>query len=241
MRIGQKLIHLESVDSTNNYTANLLKAGGLSSGTVILADEQFAGKGQRGAEWLTEAGKNLTFSIYLEDVNLSVENQFNLSKMVALAVLDLLKKVGIVAHIKWPNDIWVKGRKISGVLIENSVSQSRGIRSIIGIGLNVNQTEFGSLNATSLQLEMGNFVPTRDVLFSFIESFNSVYDQFSMHPEQLNAAYLEHLYQLKEVRTYRDESGTFDGKIVGIEPSGRLIVDKEGIPTSYDVKEIVFL
>ena len=241
MRIGQKLIHLESVDSTNNYAANLLKAGGLSSGTVILADEQFAGKGQRGAEWLTEAGKNLTFSIYLEEVNLSVENQFNLSKMVALSMIHLLKKLGIVAHIKWPNDIWVNGRKISGVLIENSVSQSRGIRSIIGIGLNVNQTEFGSLNATSLQLETGDFVPTRDVLFSFIESFNTVYEQFSIHPEQLNTAYLEHLYQLNEVRTYRDESGTFDGKIVGIEPSGRLIVLKDGIPTSYDVKEIVFL
>ncbi len=241
MRIGQKLIHLESVDSTNNYAANLLKAGGLSSGTVILADEQFAGKGQRGAEWLTEAGKNLTFSVYLEDVNLSVENQFNLSKMVALSMIHLLKKLGIVAHIKWPNDIWVNGRKISGVLIENSISQSRGIRSIIGIGLNVNQTEFGSLNATSLQLETGGFVPTRDVLFSFIESFNTVYEQFSIHPEQLTTAYLEQLYQLNEVRTYRDESGTFDGKIVGIEQSGRLIVQKDGIPQTYDVKEIVFL
>ncbi len=241
MRIGQKLIQLESVDSTNNYTANLLKTGGLSSGTVILADEQFAGKGQRGAEWLTEAGKNLTFSIYLEDVNLSVENQFDLSKVVALSLTALLSKMDIFAQVKWPNDIWVNGRKISGVLIENSVSQSRGIRSIIGIGLNVNQTEFGSLNATSIKLETGNFVPTRDVLFSFIESFNAVYEQFSIHPEQLNALYLAHLYQLNEVRTYRDESGTFDGKIVGIEQSGRLIVLKDDIPQTYDVKEIVFL
>jgi BirA family transcriptional regulator, biotin operon repressor / biotin---[acetyl-CoA-carboxylase] ligase len=241
MRIGQKLIHLESVDSTNNYTANLLKAGGLSSGTVILADEQFAGKGQRGAEWLAEAGKNLTFSIYVEEVNLSVENQFDLSKMVALSLTTLLKKIGISAQIKWPNDIWVNGRKISGVLIENTISQSRGISSIIGIGLNVNQTEFGTLNATSVQREKGNFVPTRDVLFSYLESFNSLYDWFSIRPELLHQAYLEQLYQLNEMRTYRDESGTFEGKIIGVEKSGRLIVLKNDIPQSYDLKEIAFL
>lgn len=241
MRIGQKLIHLESVDSTNNYTANLLKAGGLSSGTVILADEQFAGKGQRGAEWLVEAGKNLTFSVYLDEVNLSVENQFDLSKMVALALVDLLKNRGISAQIKWPNDVWVKGRKISGVLIENTISQARGMRSIVGIGLNVNQTEFGALNATSVQLETGNFVAVRDVLFSFIESFNSMYDRFSSSPENLNEAYLEGLYQRNEVRTYRDETGEFEGEIIGVEQSGRLIVLKNGIPRSYDLKEIAFL
>ena len=93
MQIGRKLIHLESVDSTNNYAANLVKSEGLSSGTVILADEQFAGRGQRGAEWVVEPGMNLTFSVYLEVANLSVEKQIDLSKLVAISICQFLEKL----------------------------------------------------------------------------------------------------------------------------------------------------
>ena len=85
MKIGTKIIRLESVDSTNNYVANLLKAREINSGTVVLADEQFAGKGQRGSEWATNAGENLTFSFFLDNVNLSVNRQFELTQLVSLS------------------------------------------------------------------------------------------------------------------------------------------------------------
>ncbi|MDG1332244.1 MAG: biotin--[acetyl-CoA-carboxylase] ligase [Crocinitomicaceae bacterium] len=241
MQIGRKLIHLESVDSTNNYTANVVKSQGLSSGTVILADEQFAGRGQRGAEWVVEPGMNLTFSVYLEVVNLSVENQFDLSKVVVLSICHFLKKVGIDAQVKWPNDILVQGNKISGVLIENTISSSGPIKSIVGVGINVNQTRFGEFNATSIQSELGTFYPIRDALFSFIESFNLISDELLDRPSVLHDRYLDKLFQYKTKNTYEDASGVFEGEICGIEQSGKLIVQKDNQEVSYDLKEIKFL
>lgn len=241
MQIGRKLIHLESVDSTNNYTANLVKSQGLSSGTVILADEQFAGRGQRGAEWVVEPGMNLTFSIYLEVVNLSVEHQFDLSKTVALSICHFLEKLGIESQVKWPNDILVNGNKIAGVLIENAISSSGPIRSVVGIGINVNQTRFRNFKATSIQCEKGTFYPVRDALFSFLESFNLVYNELIGNPELLNQRYLNKLYQFKARSQYQDASGTFEGEIQGVERSGKLIVLKDGQKVTYDLKEIVFL
>lgn len=241
MQIGLKLIHLESVDSTNNYIANLVKSEGLPSGTVILADEQFAGRGQRGSEWRVEPGMNLTFSAYLEVVNLSVENQFDLSKLVALSICHFLRKSGIQAEIKWPNDILVKGRKISGTLIENSISSSKPIRSIIGIGININQTRFGKFNATSIQSELGQFYPVKDALFSFIESFNSLSEELFNQPKLLHERYLENLFQLNSKHFYKDDSGVFEGQICGVEQSGKLIVLKGDDKVSYDLKEIKFL
>lgn len=235
------MIHRESVDSTNNYTANLVKTEGLSSGTVILADEQFAGRGQRGAEWVVEPGMNLTFSVYLEVVNLSVENQFDLSKLVALSICHFLEKIGIRAEVKWPNDILVKGNKIAGVLIENIISGSGRLKSIVGIGININQMRFGKFRATSVQCELGSFYPIKDALFSFLESFRIVSNELIDNPNLLHERYLANLYQYKTKNFYEDESGTFEGEIQGIEPTGRLIVRKGNQEVSYDLKEIKFL
>ncbi|PHR30018.1 MAG: biotin--[acetyl-CoA-carboxylase] ligase [Fluviicola sp.] len=241
MQIGRKLIHLESVDSTNNYTANLVKSEGLSSGTVIMADEQFEGRGQRGAEWVVEPGMNLTFSVYLEVVNLSVENQFDLSKIVALSICDFLAKNKITSKVKWPNDILVGGQKISGVLIENSISSLGPIRSIVGIGINVNQTRFIQFDATSIQAELGQFYPVKDALFSFIESFNTLSEELFENSTLLHERYLEKLYQYKTKSQYKDATGEFEGEICGVERSGKLIVLKNEQEVSYDLKEITFL
>lgn len=241
MQIGRKLIHLESVDSTNNYTANLVKSQGLASGTVILADEQFAGKGQRGTEWSVEPGMNLTFSVYLELANLSVDNQFDLSKLVALSICHFLEKLGLRPEIKWPNDILVKGRKISGVLIENSIAGKGPIRSVIGVGVNVNQMRFGKFDATSIQCELGQFYPVRDALLSFIASFNEVSLEMSNKPELLHERYLRKLYRYQSTHSYKDGAGIFEGAIQGVAPTGKLIMLKQGEIVEYDLKEIKFL
>ncbi len=132
MQIGRKIIRLESVDSTNNYIANLLKEGVLEDGTVILADDQYAGRGHRDSEWLANAGENLTFSFFLDNVNLSVQNQFYLTCIVSITLTQLLDKYGISSKIKWPNDIYVDQKKIAGVLIENQLSSTYIKSSIIG-------------------------------------------------------------------------------------------------------------
>jgi len=106
-----------------------------------------------GAYWQSDAGANLTFSVFLNNVNLSVQRQFLLTKIVSLSLVDLLAKFGVPAKIKWPNDVYVNDRKIAGVLIENVIQGKTITRSIIGIGLNVNQRSFEGLKATSLSLE----------------------------------------------------------------------------------------
>lgn len=242
MQIGRKIIRLESVDSTNNYIANLLKVGELSNGTVILSDEQFAGRGQRDAEWLTKPGENLTFSFFIDNVNLSVHKQFYLTFVVSLALVELLKKFGIEAKIKWPNDIYVREQKIAGVLIENQLSGASVKNSIIGIGLNINQLDFGRLNATSIRKEIDVQKVPMDVLYMFIEQFNSSYENFSESMrEELKSNYLKSLFQFNEIHCYEDVKGEFKGEIVNVLDSGHLEIRRETGIHQYDLKEIKFI
>lgn len=241
MQIGRKIIRLDSVDSTNNYIANLLKEGILENGTVILADEQYAGRGQRNAEWLVIPGENLTFSFFLGSVNLSVQNQFYLTCIVSISLVRLLNKFGLNAKIKWPNDIYIDQKKIAGVLIENQLSSLTVKSSIVGIGLNINQIEFNGISATSVLKETGAQKLPMDVLYSYIELFNSNWSQFSEHmlPE-IKSVYLSNLFQLNELKKYEDEGGIFEGKITDVLDSGHLIVDRAGIQKKYELKEISF-
>ena len=239
MKIGQKIIRLDVVDSTNNYIANLIKQGSIDSGTVIMADEQFAGKGQRDAQWQSSAGENLTFSFFLDDVNLSVSRQFNLSQVVALSLYNFLNNLGLDAAIKWPNDIYIKGRKIAGVLIENQLKGSLIKSAIVGVGLNVNQTEFQGFSATSARLETGQSKLPHDLLFSFISAFNEQINELSQ--DKLHQKYLDKLYQFNVLASYEDVNGRFEGQIIDVLANGKLVMLKDGQEVFYDLKEITFL
>ena len=241
MQIGQKIIHLESVDSTNKSIANLLKQGDITHGTVILADDQFDGKGQRGAQWLVKPGENLTFSFLLENVSLSLSQQFYLTQVVSLSLIRLLKKLEISARIKWPNDIFVNGVKIAGILIENQVQNGVIKNSIIGIGLNVNQQKFDSFKATSIALELGIQHNLQEVLFSFIHSFNSTWIPHSEEAKRtIQHDYLAHLLNYKKKSSYSDKHGEFEGEITGVNEAGQLEVIKGTTKIAYDLKEIEF-
>ena len=242
MKIGNKIIHLNSVDSTNNYIANLNKSNEIDSGTVILADEQFNGRGQRGSGWSANPGENLTFSFFLDNVNLAVDKQFFLTELVSLVLIDLLHKNGVDAKIKWPNDIYVEGKKISGMLIENQLSHS-GIKStIIGVGLNINQQNFEGFKATSLIIETGQFRQMNDVLFSFVESFNRLSSIFSPQRfDEIHNEYLSKMYLFKEESKFSDEKEVFNGEIVNVLNTGQLVVKREEVENEYNLKEIKFL
>ncbi len=237
--IGRSIIRLESVDSTNNYTANRARENDLRHGAVILAVEQTAGKGQMGAHWQSDAGLNLTFSVFLNNVNLSVQRQFLLTKIVSLSLVDLLGKWGVSAKIKWPNDIYVNERKIAGVLIENVIHGKTITRSIIGIGLNVNQKNFGDLHATSLSLEKKMHFSIDEVLFSFIAAFNKRLKE--LEAKSTHEDYHDLLYLLNEKRKFEDSEGAFEGIIQGIAENGRLIVYRDGELQEFNLKEIKFL
>jgi len=242
MLLGRKIIHLDSVDSTNNYAAMMVSHDKAVHGDVILADEQTAGRGQRGANWQSESGSNLLLSVILKPDNLSVERQFELTQLASLSVVDLLRKIGISAEIKWPNDIYVGNRKICGMLIENSLSGNHIKTAIVGIGLNVNQTKFELQTATSVKLETGLSISIQEVLFSFLGSFNTEYNAFCANGAVgLGKRYREQLMGFGQIRTFEDASGVFEGIIIGVDSKGKLIIQANEEERSYDLKEIRFI
>lgn len=237
--IGQKIIHLDTVDSTNNYTANLQKEGKIQHGTVILADEQSAGRGQRGASWTSSAGENLLLSIYLTPDNLSVVDQPALTHFISLSLIDFLRKIGISGKIKWPNDIYVNDQKIAGILIENSIRSSRISETIIGVGLNVNQTVFEGVNATSIKRQSDQHYPLNDVLFSWIQEMNILWAELSKgNLEMLKSRYKQELYLLNQPAIYSDVTGEFEGIVRDVDDNGYLILEKDTERKKYDLKEI---
>lgn len=135
-----RIVHLEEVDSTNSYI--LREIGRLEAPAMVVAHKQTAGQGQRGNSWESEPGKNLTFSIFYRPLELPPMAQFSMSEAVALGVVYFLGKHGIEAKVKWPNDIYVGDKKICGILIRHSITATSVSYSVIGVGLDVNQTEF---------------------------------------------------------------------------------------------------
>lgn len=242
MQIGHKIIHLDTVDSTNNYTANLIKKDKIVHGTVILADEQSAGKGQRGATWLSGAGENVLLSVFIAPDNLSVENQYVLTYVASISILKVLRKIGISAEIKWPNDIYVKRKKIAGILIENSLIGGRINTSIIGIGLNVNQVKFSALNATSIKMEKSEFMSIDNIVFMLIFELNTYWEKAQNGEIAfLRDEYLKNLYLLNQKSIFEDSNGIFNGTIKGVSAKGLLIMDNNGKEMQYDLKQIKFI
>ncbi|MGJ8661426.1 MAG: biotin--[acetyl-CoA-carboxylase] ligase [Bacteroidota bacterium] len=237
--LGQTKIHLSSVDSTNNYAANMLKAGLLNHGTVILADEQTNGRGQRGSVWQSEPGMNLQMSLVLTFENVNSEAQRFINSLVSISMVSLLNNRGIEAKIKWPNDILVNNKKIAGILIENQLSKQNINSSIIGIGLNVNQLDFKDLFATSLKNEIGSFTPISEVLDSLLLQLNLYYEMFAKNNfSELEKNYFKHLWGFQELKKFSDKNGDFSGTITGISDNGLLIIETEEGQREYDIKEI---
>jgi BirA family biotin operon repressor/biotin-[acetyl-CoA-carboxylase] ligase len=176
IKIGHTKIRLESVDSTNNYTANLVSTTKVLEGTVIMASSQFAGKGQRGNNWISEPGKNLTFSVLLRPSFLPLNKAHLLTHLGGLAVLKTVASYCINTSIKWPNDIYVSNNKIAGVLVENVIGENKIKQCIMGIGLNVNQTDFPTvLDATSLKKQTQMEHNLENVLNSICENIEEYY------------------------------------------------------------------
>lgn len=153
MMSGYEVVRFESLGSTNDEA---MSHTSYTHGTIILAQNQSAGRGQRGNIWQSNPGENLTFSLVLEPVHIPVYEQFRLSIMAALAASDALRELGVSCCVKWPNDLYVGDKKIGGILIEHNLQGEFLTRTVIGIGINVAQREFpASLpNPTSVTLEL---------------------------------------------------------------------------------------
>jgi BirA family biotin operon repressor/biotin-[acetyl-CoA-carboxylase] ligase len=239
---GKEFIHLSDVDSTNNFAAKLLSENLCQNGAVIMADIQTQGKGQRGNTWQSEQGKNILSSFVFFSDNLAVSNQSTLTWATSLALSETLRNFNIEAQIKWPNDIFVEGKKIAGILIENQLTGSQIQRSIIGIGLNVNQTEFENLHATSVFLETGIFNEPRVILNNLMKTMSEKIALINEKKyENLKHNYETKLFQMNQPAIYEDESGKFQGVIKGVSGEGKLIIEKENSIVFYGLKEVVFI
>lgn len=245
--IGQNLIKLLAVDSTNNFLKSLVSnSEPLPEGTVIMADNQFAGRGQKDSHWHSEPGKNLTFSIYLLPRFLDASQQFKLNMAVSIGLNEALTEyLGPDVRIKWPNDIYYKSKKLGGMLIENVLSGQHLKSSIIGIGLNVNQQQFSpEIEGTACSLNQilqkdVNLIELLAVICSHIESEFLKLKASSGKSLKLN--YLNRLYQYGISADYRHGDQVFEGVIRDITESGKLLILQNGREVAYDFKEVEFL
>lgn len=242
--LGKPLVHLPSVDSTNTSAMQLARKEDATEGTVILADFQTGGRGQGSNRWQSEAGMNLLFSIILKPVSVPAEKQFYLSMAVANGIAAGLKASGVKAMVKWPNDVLVNGKKIAGILIENTIMGPNLFTSVVGIGLNVNQENFASdlPAATSLKLETRSdheILHTLDGLLSAIGQRIGLLYQMDYGP--IKAEYLNLLWKLNTRVSMRDNSGIFTGRIVDVAESGELLVTAgDGTLKRYGFREVSF-
>ncbi|MDF1550295.1 MAG: biotin--[acetyl-CoA-carboxylase] ligase [Bacteroidales bacterium] len=243
--IGSVLINLEKVDSSNVYLNKLLKEQVIEEGFTIVAREQTAGRGQINNKWESKSGENITLSFLLYPKFLPVEMQFILSKFVALGIYDALNELVENVKIKWPNDIYIDDKKVAGILIENTLRSATISNCIIGIGININQTEFSSSipNPGSLKILTGKHYSLDLIIERLLMRLNYWYEKvYTGKFQDVDNAYHKTLYKLGEFCEYEDEKGRFIGKIIGIEPDGRLcLLDSNNHARKYAFKEVKFI
>ena len=247
-RLQRNLIHLNSVDSTNNFAANLIKAKKVENGTIILTDCQTEGRGQRGRVWQSDANLNLLCSIVVYP-ELTADKAFYLSMITALALSEAIDDMVNDENtwIKWPNDVLIGNKKVAGILIENQLQGDKINSSIIGVGVNINQIDFGDeLRATSIKKAYNVELDIREFLDYFYDEFETEYRRLMSSDDEYLAQYLvtdyvESLYGRDSVLEFKDSSGSFQGRIQGVDEIGRLrILVGEDIRT-YQMGEIQFI
>ncbi|MBB1138499.1 biotin--[acetyl-CoA-carboxylase] ligase [Myroides sp. WP-1] len=240
------IIKLDATASTNTYLREMLTTCDLENFTVVVAENQFAGKGQRGSNWVSEAGSNLTFSVLLKSVPVSIQRVFDLNVMVALAVVRTLKKMyNLPFFIKWPNDILSYTKKICGILIENIIKQQGEVFSIVGIGINVNQKNFSSMSkASSLSIMLEKQLDKEELLHALLQELAKGYQQLAEGQAALMwQEYKTFLFRKDSVSAFELPQGSrFNGIIRDVTPYGKLVVEMEDSSNAvFDLKEVKLL
>jgi len=241
-----RIIKLDATNSTNSYLRELISQDIVEDFTIISTKNQTLGRGQMGSVWASESSKNLTFSCFKDVSGIHVEHSFYISMVTALAVLKTLQELAIPKiSIKWPNDILSENKKICGVLIENVIKQSQLQASIIGIGLNVNQTEFENLpQASSLKLISGKVFVLDEVLLAVVLNLKYYFEILQTgNLEFLKSTYETHLFRKNKPSTFKNAEGLmFSGFIKGVSNDGKLqVLLEDDILKVFDLKEISLL
>lgn len=246
-------IHYNQATSTNTLIKEMLISENAQPHfTIVSADYQTSGRGQRENIWESEQGANLLFSLLLRPEQLKATDAFAVSRIVSVAIAKWLMNYVDCIAIKWPNDIYCSDKKICGILIENSIMGSNLSTAIVGVGININQTSFSSSipNPTSLALITENNYNTKDLLCEVVAEIEKQYNNyFNGGIEDINASYNKMLYRLNTTAQFRiptreplEENKIFEAVIIGVEPNGCLqLKHTDGSVRIYAFKEVEFI
>lgn len=240
-----KLIKLDAIDSTNDFLKALASQQEVDNFTVVIAENQTKGKGQRGATWFSEPGKNLTMSVLVRDFIFDNLQLFDLSMVVSLAVIHALKKINIPdLSIKWPNDIMSDNKKMGGILIENILKSDGRVVSVVGLGLNVNQTNFESLpTASSLAVVSKQKFDKQELAKALL---NEIKESIALWNENSALFYQEYVNSLFRkgipMPFKNNKNQKFMGIIQGVSSSGKLqLLLEDDTVSEFEIKEIQML
>ena len=239
------LIHISETNSTNNYLQSLCSKQKVEELTVVVADFQTSGRGQRGNSWESDSGKNLLFSIVIFPEFLEARRQFLISQIISLAIKEELDTYTTDISIKWPNDIYWKEKKICGILIENDLMGRNISQSIAGIGININQETFHSFapNPVSLRQITGKEFDLFEILKNIVLRIQSYYSLLKKgNTESIVCQYEMSLFRKEGMHRFKDDNGEFLARIICVEPEGRLILEDEILnKRGYMFKEVEYL
>lgn len=230
-RMGKKICYFSQIDSTNQY-AKRIGEEGAQDGTLVIADEQTAGKGRSGRHWVTPPKTAIAFTLLLRP-SLPPSHISMVTLVMGLAVCNAIQDLyGLSVGIKWPNDVVIGGRKICGILTEMSAEMDGVHYIVIGVGINTNLTAFPNEIkdiATSLQLQLGHPVDRAEVLVRVIELFEQYYETFEKDGDlrHLQDIYNRELLNMNEGVRVLDPKGEYTGIALGIDPEGQLLVRRD--------------
>ena len=239
MNEGSFFTILDTVDSTNNYAMARVDDGFAKHGMTWFANEQTAGKGQRGKDWASEKGKNIAMSLVLSPEQLKLTSQFHLSAAVALVCFEFLSGyIDDETKIKWPNDLFWRDRKAAGILIENKFQGKTWKWAVVGIGININQAVFDKslANAVSLKQITGKtFSPVDLAKELHALLIKKLAEQISL--ADILQQYNQHLYKINELVTLRKSGIKFDTVIKEVSVQGKLVT-VDAIEREFDFGEV---
>lgn len=238
------LIKLDAVSSTNDFLKDLAQSTNPENFTIVSAEIQTAGRGQMGAKWVSEKGKNLTMSVLVKNAFSDIIEIYNLNIVIALSVIAALETYKIPKlSIKWPNDIMSGNKKIGGILIENIIKSNGDIASIAGIGLNVNQTDFSSLpKASSLRVETDIIFDKYEVLQAISTEIIATIPKMESDMDLLWEHYLLRLFKKGIPMPFEKDGVRFMAIIQNVTKTGRLeLLLEDDSVGNYEIKEIMML
>jgi BirA family biotin operon repressor/biotin-[acetyl-CoA-carboxylase] ligase len=220
------VIKLSATASTNDDLRNYVKNMRPKQLTAMWTTNQFNGKGQGGNTWHSTPNQNLTFSLYIPDLRLPIDQSFELNKWISVSIAKWLESLNVPqVQIKWPNDILSCQKKIGGILVESSIKNNYVHPLAIGVGINVNQVHFANLpNATSIFLQTQK---TFDVEALFNSCSQSLIAALATPMKGCDEAYFQRLYWYLKKGNFIQDNGPFEGVIVGVHHDGQLIIETD--------------